>query len=427
MTERKNALEVLGRRGLIEWCSQPEELSSLFEREMVTGYVGFDPSADSLHVGNMVPIMGLAWLQRLGHRPMALVGGGTGLIGDPSGKTKERQLLSEEQVVHNMTCIRGQLERFLDFGSAPNGALLVNNYDWLKQQGYIEFLRDTGKYFTVNYMINREYIRSRLEDPEKSITYTELSYMLLQAFDFHHLYKAQGCLLQMGGNDQQGNLIAGIDLIRKKEGVQAYAATFPLLLTSSGQKFGKSEQGAVYLSPERTSPYRFYQFWINTEDADLPKLLRMYTFWDQEEIDALLSESAAAPERRIAQKRLAWDFTCRVHGEDVTRRVARASELLFGEFDLAALDASVLETLVDEIPTAPLVGDLPRPLVDLLVDGGACPSKGEAKRLLRGGGVSCNGRKVEREDGVVEASDLLFQRYMFLRLGKKRFHLLRRG
>ena len=427
MTERKNALEVLSRRGLIEWCSQPEELSSLFEREMVTGYVGFDPSADSLHVGNMVPIMGLAWLQRLGHRPMALVGGGTGLIGDPSGKTKERQLLSEEQVVHNMGCIRGQLERFLDFDRTPNAALLVNNYDWLKKQGYIEFLRDTGKYFSVNYMINREYIRSRLEDPEKSITYTELSYMLLQAFDFHHLYRTQGCLLQMGGNDQQGNLIAGIDLIRKKEGVQAYAATFPLLLTSSGQKFGKSEQGAVYLSPERTSPYRFYQFWINTEDADLPKLLRMYTFWDQEEIDALLSESAAAPERRIAQKRLAWDFTCRVHGEDVTRRVARASELLFGEFDLAALDASVLETLVDEIPTAPLVGDLPRPLVDLLVDGGACPSKGEAKRLLRGGGVSCNGRKVEREDGVVEASDLLFQRYLFLRLGKKRFHLLRRG
>jgi tyrosyl-tRNA synthetase len=259
----RNALETLRARGFVEWCSDEAELGARFAGEMVTAYVGFDPSADSLHVGNMVPVMGLAWLQRLGHRPIALTGGGTGLIGDPSGKSKERQLLSVEQMEHNGACVSRQLAQFLDFDRSPNGAIALNNYDWLKQLGFIEFLRDTGKYFTVNYMIAKEFVRSRIEDPEKSISFTEMSYMLLQAYDFAHLFRSTGCRLQMGGNDQQGNITAGIDLIRKTEGESAYGLTFPLLLTASGQKFGKSEQGAVYLSPERTSPYRFHQFWIN--------------------------------------------------------------------------------------------------------------------------------------------------------------------
>ena len=422
-----DALQVLRERGHIEWCSNDEELGALFRREMVTAYVGFDPTADSLHVGHLIPIMALAWIQRCGHRPIPLAGMGTGLIGDPSGKSKERNLLTIEKVKENLEGVKKQLASFLDFDCGANSALLINNYDWLGKLTFLEVLRDVGKHFSVNSMIAREYVRSRLEDPEKSISYTEFSYVLLQAYDFLHLFSNFSCRLQMGGNDQQGNIISGVDLIRKKTGGEAFGATQPLLLTSSGTKFGKTEEGAVWLDPARTSPYKFYQFWINTEDADLPKLLRMYTFWEDEEIGALLAEQAAAPERRTGQKRLAWDFTCRVHGEEVAKRVARASELLFGEFDLSRLDAQVLETLVDEIPTASLPGDLPRSLADLLAESGACPSKGEAKRLLKGGGVSCNGRKVEREDATVEPSELLFDRYLFLRLGKKRFHLLRRG
>ncbi|MBO8153739.1 tyrosine--tRNA ligase [Thermovirga sp.] len=420
----KNALAVLMERNCIEWCSNPEELASLFSSEMVTGYIGFDPTADSLHVGHLIPIMGLAWMQRLGHRPIAIAGGGTGLIGDPSGKSKERNLLTLEQVEQNMVTVKKQLEHFLDFDCGANSALIINNYDWLGKLGLIEFLRDTGKHFTVNYMIGREYVRSRLEDPEKSISFTEFSYMLLQAYDFYHLYKEYGCRLQMGGNDQQGNIIAGIDLIRKRTGGQAYGITYPLLLTATGQKFGKTEGGAVWLSPEKTSPYKFYQFWINTDDRDVEKLLRLFTFMPLDEIKGIMEEHERSPEKRTAQKRLAWEVTKVVHGETAAASVKRASEILFGgRFDLSELDKNMLSVLRREVPSGCFSMDKSSNIVDLLVESGACKSKGEAKRLIKGGGLVINGRKVISEDETISENDLLQGKYVFLRLGKKRYHI----
>ncbi|HCD71362.1 tyrosine--tRNA ligase [Thermovirga lienii] len=420
----QNALAVLLERNCIEWCSNPEELGSLFSTEMVTGYIGFDPTADSLHVGHLIPIMGLAWMQRLGHRPIAIAGGGTGLIGDPSGKSKERNLLTLEQVEQNMVSVKKQLEQFLDFDCGPNSALIINNYDWLGKLGLIEFLRDTGKYFTVNYMIGREYVKSRLEDPEKSISFTEFSYMLLQAYDFYHLYKEYGCKLQMGGNDQQGNIIAGIDLIRKKAGGQAYGITYPLLLTASGQKFGKTEDGAVWLSPQKTSPYKFYQFWINTDDRDVEKLLKLFTFLPLEEIRELMEEHEKSPEKRSAQRRLAWEVTKVVHGENAAASVRRASEILFGgAFELSELDENMLSVLRREVPSGHFSMEDSQNIVDVLVASGACKSKGEAKRLIKGGGLAVNGRKVSSEDELIQREDLLLGKYVFLRLGKKRYHI----
>ncbi|MCD6183300.1 MAG: tyrosine--tRNA ligase [Thermovirga sp.] len=420
----KNALAVLVARNCIEWCSNPEELASLFSSEMVTGYIGFDPTADSLHVGHLIPIMGLAWMQRLGHRPIAIAGGGTGLIGDPSGKSKERNLLTLEQVEQNMVTVKKQLEHFLDFDCGANSALIINNYDWLGKLGLIEFLRDTGKHFTVNYMIGREYVRSRLEDSEKSISFTEFSYMLLQAYDFYHLYKEYGCKLQMGGNDQQGNIIAGIDLIRKRTGGQAYGITYPLLLTATGQKFGKTEGGAVWLSPEKTSPYKFYQFWINTDDRDVEKLLKLFTFMPLDEIKGIMEEHERSPEKRTAQKRLAWEVTKVVHGETTAASVKRASEILFGgRFDLSELDANMLSVLRREVPSGCFSMDKSSNVVDVLVESSACKSKGEARRLIKGGGLAVNGRKITSESETISGDDLLQGKYVFLRLGKKRYHI----
>jgi tyrosyl-tRNA synthetase len=415
----------MSRRGFVEWCSDASELGQKMERETVAGYVGFDPSADSLHVGNMVPIMGLAWLQKLGHRPIALAGGGTGLIGDPSGKTKERQLLSEERVVHNVQCIKKQLAKFLDFDCGDTSAIMPNNHDWLSKISFIEFLRDTGKFFPVNVLINREYVRSRIDDPEKSITYTELSYILLQAYDFDHLYREFGCALQMGGNDQQGNIIGGIDLIRKRDGGQAYGLTFPLLLTAAGTKFGKSEEGAVYLDPDKTSPYKFYQFWINTDDRDIDRLHRMYSFESLEFIDDLMKRHAEHPERREAQKLLAWNMTARVHGDETAARVRDASAVLFGERDARSSDSSLLDTLAAEIPTADVAAPLPLPLVDCLLASGGVSSKGEARRKIREGGIYINGERAIDESRVLNADDLLRGGYIQVRIGKKDFRLLR--
>jgi tyrosyl-tRNA synthetase len=275
-------------------------------------------------------------------------------------------------------------------------------------------------------MISREYVRSRLEDPEKSITYTEMSYMLLQAFDFWHLYRTYGCKLQMGGNDQQGNILAGVDLIRKKEGGQAFGFTFPLLLTSTGQKFGKSEEGAVYLSPKRTSPYKFYQFWMNVEDQALGKLFRMYTFLEEERIDEIVSRHLASPENRSAQREMAMEMTSRVHGEQVARRVAKASEMLFGDYDFRDAQEESLSILEGEVPTSRLGLNCGETVVDVMVSAGICPSKGEARRLLKGGGVYLNGQRVD-EGRTLEEGDLMFQRYALFRIGKKRYHLVVKG
>ncbi len=422
-----NALKVLKERGFVEWSSHNEELEEHFMKNMVTGYIGFDPSADSLHVGNLVAIMGLAWLQRLGHRPIALAGGGTGRIGDPSGKSAERNLLSEEEISYNVSRIAKQLEHFLDFNCGENSAILVNNNEWLKKLNYIEFLRDIGKYFSVSFLVNRDYVRSRVLDPDKSITYTELSYILLQAYDFNHMYNELNCTLQMGGNDQQVNIIAGMDRARKKSGGQCYGITFPLLLNAQGQKFGKSESGAVYLSPHRTSIYKFYQFWINVDDSDLEKLYKLFTFMELDEISAIIEEHNKTPHLRMAQKKLAWDLTCRVHGEDAAKRVRDASAVLFGETDIREASAELLDTLSAEIPFAKAGSEIGGPITDLLVLSGGCASKGEAKRKIKEGGVYLNGSKVTEETRQLSSEDLLDGGYVQLRVGKKDFRLVKFG
>ncbi|MCR5335144.1 MAG: tyrosine--tRNA ligase [Synergistes sp.] len=420
-----NALRVLRERGFIEWSSHGEELEKHFMENMVTGYVGFDPTADSLHVGNLVAIMGLAWLQRLGHRPVALAGGGTGRIGDPSGKSSERTLLAEEQILHNVECIAGQLKHFLNFDCGENSALLVNNNDWLKKQNYIEFLRDIGKFFSVSFLVNREYVRARVLDPDKSITYTELSYILLQAFDFNHLYNEYNCTLQMGGNDQQVNIIAGMELARKKSGGQCYGMTFPLLLNSQGQKFGKSEGGAIYLSPSRTSVYKFYQFWINVDDNDLEKLYKLFTFRELDEIKALLAEHAAAPHLRRAQKELAWELTCRVHGEEAAARAKAASAVLFGETNIKDAPADVLEMLSSEIACAEAELSDDKFVTDYLVLCGASESKSDAKKKIKAGGAYLNGEKISDPGRRLTEEDLLAGRFVQLNIGKKDFRLLK--
>lgn len=416
-----NPLAVMIERGCVEWCSHAEELMKLFDEEMVTGYIGFDPTADSLHVGHLIPMMGLAWMQRFGHRPIAIAGVGTGLIGDPSGKSKERNLLTLEQVEQNVVNVKSQLARFLDFDCGENSALIINNYDWLGQQSLIGFLRDTGKHFSVNYMIGREYVKSRLDDPEKTISYTEFSYMLLQAFDFCHLFENFGCKLQMGGNDQQGNIIAGIDLIRKKTGGQAFGTTYPLLLSASGQKFGKTEGGTVWLSPERTSPYRFYQFWINTDDRDVEKLLKLFTFLSTDEIEGVMKDHISRPERREGQRRLAMEVTAMVHGEPSARAAERASSILFGDgFEPSELTPEMLSILMSEVTTGTFSDASMSSVFDVLAESGACASKSEARRLIQGGGVYLNGKRLDTP-GELTSVDLLDGKHLFFRLGKKRF------
>jgi tyrosyl-tRNA synthetase len=420
-----DALQVLRERGHIEWCSNDEELGALFRREMVTAYVGFDPTADSLHVGHLIPIMALAWIQRCGHRPIPLAGMGTGLIGDPSGKSKERNLLTIEKVKENLEGVKKQLSSFLDFDCGANSALLINNYDWLGKLTFLEVLRDVGKHFSVNSMIAREYVRSRLEDPEKSISYTEFSYVLLQAYDFLHLFSKWGCRLQMGGNDQQGNIISGVDLIRKKTGGEAFGATQPLLLTSSGTKFGKTEEGAVWLDPARTSPYKFYQFWMNVEDQSVEKLLKLFTFLPLDEIAGIMALHGKSPELREAQRRLAYEVTTIVHGAESAETVRKASSILFGEsFEPRELSGEMLRTLSAEMPTGEASREFPLSLVDLLTSAGACPSKSEARRLIKGGGLYVNGERVSDENRSVKEEDVLGDRYLFVRLGKKRLFMI---
>jgi tyrosyl-tRNA synthetase len=424
----QNVYEVFDKRGYIEWCSNPERLSEAFCTEMVTAYVGFDPTADSLHIGHLIPLMGLAWLQKLGHRPIAIAGGGTGLIGDPSGKSKERNLLTLEIMAKNIENVKKQLAHFLDFNCGENSALLINNYDWLSKISFLDFLRDVGKYFSVNALLTREYIRTRIEDPDKGISYTEFSYVLLQSYDFAHLFKKYGCRLQMGGNDQQGNLIAGVDYIRRTTGGEAFGLTQPLLLTSSGGKFGKTEEGAVWLDPERTSPYRFYQFWINTEDADVERLLKLFTFLALEEINSTTALHNANPEKRTAQKILAHETTKLVHSESAANTAARTSEMLFGGGDVSVkcsdLEEEMLTILSKEVPYSKINCVLPCQAAEILMASGACESKGEAKRLIKQGGVTLNDVKITEEGAKIEYELLLHGRYIFSRLGKKKFHLI---
>jgi tyrosyl-tRNA synthetase len=421
MSNMNSLLAELTWRGLLYQHTEP--LGAALSAGVVTGYCGFDPTAPSLHLGHLVPVMGLAHLQRAGHRPIVLIGGGTGMIGDPSGRTSERQLNTPEIVAANSRAIQSQLEHFLEFGE-PRGAIMRDNAEWLLEMKAVEFMRDVGKHFTVSYMMQKESVRMRMEE---GISYTEFSYMLLQAKDFLELYRRVGCTLQIGGSDQWGNITAGIELVRRVEGVEAHALTMPLVTTAAGTKFGKTEAGAVWLDPKLTSPYRFYQFWVNVDDRDASRFLRFFTLMPREEIEALELELAAHPERRVAQQALARDVTTRVHGEQAAKAAADVSALLFGKGDAAALSPDALEALKDEVPFVELPA-LPAEGIDatdLFVAAKLAPSKGAAKRLLEQGGLSVNGAKLGAEQRVVRSESLLAGRHLLLRRGAREYALVR--
>ena len=424
MSNMNSLLAELTWRGLLYQHTEP--LDAALSAGVVTGYCGFDPTATSLHVGNLVPVMGLAHLQRAGHRPVVLIGGGTGMIGDPSGKSSERQLSTPETVKANSRAIQTQLERFLEFGE-PRGAIMRDNAEWLMTMGAVEFMREVGKHFTVSYMMQKDSVRSRME--EGGISYTEFSYMLLQAKDFLELYRRVGCTLQIGGSDQWGNITAGIELVRRVESVEAHALTMPLVTTAAGTKFGKTEAGAVWLDPKLTSPYRFYQFWVNVDDRDASRFLRFFTLMARDEIEALELELAAHPERRVAQQALARDVTTRVHGEKAAKAAADVSALLFGRGDAGVLSADALDALRDEVPFLELPA-LPADGIDateLFVAAKLAPSKGAARRLLEQGGLSVNGKKLGAEERVVRSESMLAGRHLLLRKGAREYALVRVG
>jgi tyrosyl-tRNA synthetase len=402
-------------------------LEEILASQSITGYIGFDPTAASLHVGSLLPIMGLVRLQHYGHTPIALVGGGTGMIGDPSGKTEERQLLSKEQIEYNLEGIKAQLSRFLDFESKTNPAMLINNADWLVPARLVDFLRDVGKHFTVNYMLAKESVKRRFEEGE-GISFTEFSYILLQAYDFLVLYDSYGCTLQMGGSDQWGNILAGIELMRKMRGARGYGMVFPLVTTTSGIKFGKTEAGSVWLDPKLTSPYRFYQFWINTDDRDVVKYLKFFTMLNQEEIAELETSLSVAPEKREAQRRLAQEVTRMVHGESNLRKAIQASQVLFGG-EIADLSARDVLDVFAEVPSSDMPGASFEgdgvPLVDLVVACGYAPSKGRARRLIEEGGIYVNNRRVADVQAMIGLSALIERQYLVLRKGAREYHLIR--
>jgi tyrosyl-tRNA synthetase len=393
---------------------------------MVSGYVGFDPSAPSLHVGNLVPVMGLVHLQRHGHRPVFLAGGGTGMIGDPSGKSMERPLLSRDEIADNTARIRSQLERFVEPGGR-NGALVRNNADWLVPLNAIEFMRDVGKHFTVNYMMQKESVKARLES---GLSYTEFSYMLLQAYDYLQLHKRDGVTLQLGGSDQWGNITAGIELIRRTASAEAHALTFQLLTTAAGTKFGKTEAGAVWLDPDRTSPYRFYQFWFNTDDRDVAQMLRFFTLLDRDRIEALDRATREHPEAREAQRTLARDVTERVHGAAALNGAEEVSQLLFGKGDPRSLSEGAMHLLEQEIPAFDLNGGTGFDTQDVInaVSGegeALFKSRSEARRALEQGGVYLNGERLGAERTAVEKSQLLHGKYLLVRKGARNYGLVR--
>jgi tyrosyl-tRNA synthetase len=402
-----------------------EGLPGMLDRETMTAYNGFDATAASLHVGHLLPVVALARLQRFGHRPIALVGGGTGLIGDPSGKSAERQLLTFDQVEANSRGIRAQLERFLEFGSSSNAAQMVNNIEWLRPFGFLDFLRDVGKHFTVNYMMAKDSVKRRLV-AEEGISFTEFSYQLLQAYDYVVLHDRYGCNLQTGGSDQWGNITAGVDLIRKIRGARAYGLVYPLITNAAGTKFGKTEAGAVWLDPALTSPFRFYQFWLNTDDRDVLKYLKFFTWLDRDTITALEQEVAAAPERREAQRVLAREVTIIVHGAAQLEAAERASAVLFGS-SLAAATADEILAVFDDVPSvqvdrAVLTEGIV--MAELAVTAGIAASKGEAVRLIRQGGLYLNDHRVAEERGRVTLDHAIDGRVIVLRKGQRERRLV---
>jgi len=416
-------LEELKWRGLLADCTDAPELGKKVSTP-ITLYCGFDPTADSLHVGNLVPLLALRRFQMLGHHPIAVAGGATGSIGDPSGKTQERQLLTKEVLERNIASVKEQLKRLLDFETKTNPARLVDNASWTANVSHLDFLRDVGKHFSVNQMVAKESVRARMEDREVGISYTEFSYMLLQAFDFLKLYGEYGCELQIGGSDQWGNITAGIDLIRKKLGKAAYGLTLPLITNADGTKFGKTQAGAVWLDPQKTSVYKFYQFWINTDDRDVIRYLKYFTFLPREEIESLEKKHAENPGAREAHKALTKAATDLIHGESATTEAIRASEILFGG-ELKGVAESTFNEIVGEVPTKEIVktklAGAGLPLVELLVHAGLCSSKGQARKDIEGGGVNVNNIREASAARAVTANDLLFGKHLLLRKGKKNY------
>ena len=412
-------------RGLV--YDATEGLRELLTRDKLTTYIGFDPTAASLHVGSLLPMVALARLQRFGHPPIAVMGGGTGMIGDPSGKATERALLTVEQVDKNVAGIRGQLARFLDFDDTSTPARLVNNAEWLTKLSAIEFMRDVGKHFTVNYMLAKESVKRRSESDE-GISYTEFSYLLLQSYDFLVLHDRFSCILQMGGSDQWGNITAGVDFIRRMRSAKAHGLVMPLITTASGTKFGKTESGAVWLDANLTSPFRFYQFWLNAEDSDVGRYLRYFTFLERHVIEQLEEAMRTSPESREAQRALAREVTRTVHGEEHVLRAERASSVLFGE-DITTLAADDVLSVFDDVPSSTvgvekLAGEGVA-VVELLASSGLTTSKGEATRLIRGGGVYVNNRRITDERARLRRNDAIDGRLFVLRKGAKQNHLVK--
>lgn len=422
----KNFVEELRWRGMLQDIMPGTE--ELLTKEMVTGYIGFDPTSDSLGVGNLVQIMTLLHFQQCGHKPVALVGGATGMVGDPSGKSAERNLLNEETLNFNLAAQKIQLEKFLDFGSGANAAVIVNNYDWLKEYKFLEFIRDIGKHITISYMMSKDSVQSRLES---GMSFTEFSYQLVQGYDFYFLWKHHNVKIQMGGSDQWGNIVTGTELIRRKDGGEAFALTTPLIKKADGTKFGKTESGNVWLDPKKTSPYKFYQFWLNASDEDVKKYIRIFTLMTRDEIESMEKEHDAAPHLRILQKALAKDITTRVHSSTGYETAAEASEILFGKGTSEALNKLSEEDLLSVFEGVPQVEvekarlDEGINMVEFLSDTSKIfPSRGEAKKMLQGGGVAVNKTKIDDLNRSLTSSDLLKGKYILIQKGKKNYYLV---
>ncbi|MBL0047220.1 MAG: tyrosine--tRNA ligase [Bacteroidetes bacterium] len=422
-----NFIAELKWRGMLQDCMPGTE--EQLTKEMTCGYIGFDPTADSLGVGNMVQIMTLLHFQKAGHKPFALIGGATGMVGDPSGKSQERNLLSEEILQHNIRCQQKQLEKFLDFNCGANAAVLVNNYDWFKQFSFLDFIRDVGKHITVNYMMAKDSVKNRLEN---GMSFTEFSYQLVQGYDFYYLKQHHNCKLQMGGSDQWGNIVTGTELIRRKGAGEAFALTTPLIKKADGTKFGKTESGNVWLDAAKTSPYQFYQFWLNASDGDASTYIRIFTLLTQSEIEALEAEHAKAPHVRVLQKALAKDITIRVHSTEDYEMAVEASEILFGKGtteSLKKLSEQDLLAIMEGVPQMEISKDdlnSGMVAVDFLAEKTSIfPSKGEAKKMIQGGGVSINKEKVSDISLTVNANHLLNERYLLVQKGKKNYFLVK--
>jgi tyrosyl-tRNA synthetase len=402
-------------------------IEDALNKNVSAGYIGFDPTADSLHVGHLVQIMTLVHFQRAGHKPYALVGGATGMVGDPSGKSAERNLLDADTLNHNVKCVKEQLEKFLDFNSGSNSAEMVNNYDWFKDMSFLDFIRDVGKHITVNYMMSKDSVKKRLET---GMSFTEFSYQLVQGYDFYHLNKHKNCIVQMGGSDQWGNIVTGTELIRRKSGGEAYAVTTPLIKKADGTKFGKTEGGSVWLDPEKTSPYEFYQFWLNSSDADSGNYIRIFTLRGKEEIEALEKEHAEAPHLRILQKAIAEDITKRVHGAEALKTAIAASNILFGKStadDLRLLSEKDFFSVFDGVPQATVArgefGSSMSIIDALAAKTGFLSSNGEARRELKANAISVNKEKVS-EDFMLTSDHLINNKYVLLGKGKKNNYIL---